>query len=70
MEEQLDIVVRDAEIVELKERLQLLDVLSITDHSEDPIIAEPRWQAGPSLLIDSFTGEKLNVLLDGWLPSL
>ena len=48
---------RDAKIVQLKQRLQPVDALSITEHSEDPVVAEPTWHIGYASLIDSFTGE-------------
>ena len=44
-----------------------MDALSITEHSEDP---EPTWHIGHAPLIDSFTGEKPDALLDNWLPLL
>ena len=61
---------RDAKIVQLKQRLQPVDALSITEHSEDPVVAESTWHICHASLIDSFTGEKPNVLLDNWLPIL
>ena len=61
---------RDAKTVELKQRLQSVDALLLTEHSEDPVIAELRWHIGHAPLIDSFTGEKSDVLLDNWLPLL
>ena len=47
-----------------------MDALSITEHSEDPVIADPTWHIGHGRLIDSFTGEKPDMLLDNWLPLL
>ena len=61
---------RDAKIVQLKQRLQPVNAFSITEHSEDPVVAKPALHIGHAPLIDSFTGEKPNVLLDNWLPLL
>ena len=61
---------RDGKIVQLKQRLQPVDALLITEHSEDPVVAEPTWHIGHAPLIDSFTGEKPDALLDNWLPLL
>ena len=59
-----EIAVRDAKIIELKQRLESVDALSITEHSEDPVVAKPTWDIGHAPLIDSFTGEKPDTLLD------
>ena len=61
---------RDAKLVQFKQSLQLVNVLLITEHFEDPVVAEPRWHTGCAPLIDSFTGEQPDVLLDNWLTSL
>ena len=68
-----EIALRDAEIAELKQRLQPAGALS--DHIEEsfvstPSVIEPRRRTGRAPPVDPFTGERPDVLLDDWLPSL
>ena len=68
-----EIALRDAEIAELRQRLQPATDLS-ENHDDSfissPSAAEPRRRTGRAPPVDSFNGEKPDVLLDDWLPSL
>lgn len=68
-----EIALKDAEIEELKQRMQSVGAPS--ENTEEslvstPPVAEPRRWTGRAPPVDPFTGEKADVLLDDWLPSL